>query len=242
MTSQDTDILEDIIFRVTPEHDCSYLEDRQAITLFVDPEYPVNMQQYHALAQMGFRRSGEHIYRPHCSTCGFCIPVRVNVNNFMPNRSQRRNLKLNTEICYQVKEAEFDDEHFDLYRRYMKGRHAGGGMDNDEPASYESLIKSSWCNSKLLEFRLKETLIMVAVIDCFPDGISAVYTFYDPNYIERGLGVFGVLSEIHFIKSLQQEWLYLGYWNPKSPKMAYKIHYQPMEFFNGQHWQNLDKK
>jgi arginine-tRNA-protein transferase len=200
------------------------------------------MAQYNELAKIGFRRSGENVYRPHCSVCGLCIPVRVNVNTFTANRSQRRNLKLNTDLDYQVKDPEFEDEHYDLYRRYMKDRHAGGGMDNDEPESYENLIKSSWCNSKLLEFRQNEKLVMIAVIDCFNDGISAVYTFYDPEYNDRGLGVFGVLSEIAFIKSQHKQWLYLGYWNPKTTKMAYKIHYQPMEFFDGQHWQDLAKK
>ena len=241
MKSHEPGSLEDIRFRLTSEHECSYLPDRQAITLFVDPDYPISMSQYSALAKIGFRRSGEHVYRPHCSNCGFCIPVRVPVQEFRPNRSQRRNLKLNHDIDYQVKESVFDNDHYDLYRRYMKSRHAGGGMDTDDQVSYEQLIKSSWCDSKLLEFRLEDKLLMVAVIDCFDDGLSAVYTFFDPDYPERGLGVHGVLSEIDHVKSLNQPWLYLGYWNPRSDKMAYKINYQPMEFFDGHFWQTLEK-
>ena len=135
--------------------------------------------------------------------------------------------------------AEFKDEHYKLYRRYMKGRHAGGGMDNDEPESYERLIKADWSKSKLLKFRLDSELVMVAVIDCFDDGISAVYTFFDPEYSSRGLGVYGILSEIEYVKSQQLDWLYLGYWNPKTNKMSYKSNYQPLEFFNGQEWQWL---
>ena len=241
MSDEEIPDLDEIGFLLTPEHKCSYLDNHEAITLFVDPNYPVVMKQYSALAKLGFRRSGTNIYRPHCSVCGLCIPVRVPVEEFKPNRSQRRNISLNKDIDLNVIDANFTDEHYDLYRRYMKGRHAGGGMDNDEPDSYESLIKADWSVSKLLEFRLDNKLMMVAVVDCFDDGLSAVYTFFDPEYSSRGLGVYGVLSEIEYIKSLHLDWLYLGYWNPKTTKMSYKINYQPMEFFDGQEWQWLAK-
>ena len=233
--------IDEIGFLLTPEHACSYLDDHQAITLFVDPNYPVEMSQYSTLAKLGFRRSGSNIYRPHCSDCGLCIPVRVPVDEFNPNRSQRRNISLNKDLVRSVKNASFNNEHYDLYRHYMKGRHAGGGMDNDEPDSYESLIKADWSLSKLLEFRLGDKLMMVAVIDIFDDGVSAVYTFFDPDYSNRGLGVFGILSDIDYIKSLKLDWLYLGYWNPRTNKMSYKANYQPMEFFDGQEWQWLKK-
>lgn len=233
--------LEDMSFRVTPEHECSYLDDKDAITLFVDPNYPIAMKQYSQLAQLGFRRSGSNVYRPHCTDCGLCIPVRVPVEEFKPNRSQRRNKSSNKDIVYSIKDAVFNDEHYELYRKYMKGRHAGGGMDNDEPDSYETLISADWSISKLLEFRLENKLVMVAVVDCFDDGVSAVYTFFDPEYSNRGLGVFGILSEIEYVQTLELDWLYLGYWNPKTNKMSYKANYQPMEFFDGQDWQWLKK-
>ena len=241
MSDEKSAALEEIVFRLTPEHDCSYLDDLKAITLFVEPNYPIDMSQYSSLAKLGFRRSGENVYRPHCSNCGLCIPVRVPVDEFKPNRSQRRNKTLNNDISVNVIDAVFDIEHYNLYRKYMKGRHAGGGMDNDEPENYESLISASWSTSKLLEFRLDNTLLMVAVIDCFNDGVSAVYTFFDPSYSNRGLGVFGVLSEIEYVRSLKRDWLYLGYWNPKTNKMSYKSQYQPIEFFDGQNWQWLKK-
>ena len=242
MTYKEEHSLEDIRFSLTTEHACSYLDDHEAVTLFVDPDYPITSDQYSELAKIGFRRSGNHVYRPHCPNCGFCIPVRLPVNEFKPNRSQRRNLKENIDISFTESKAEFNDAHYVLYRRYMKGRHAGGGMDNDEPDSYESLIQADWSQSRLLEFRLKNKLMMVAVIDKLEDGISAVYTFFDPDFPHLGLGVFGILSEINYVKSLGLEWLYLGYWNPKTNKMSYKINYQPMEFFDGQRWRSLEKK
>lgn len=242
MSDEEIAPLEDIGFRVTPEHECSYLDDREAITLFVDPDYPIVMKQYSELAKLGFRRSGSHVYRPHCTDCGLCIPVRVPVDEFKPNRSQRRNKIVNKDITLTVKDAVFNGEHYELYRKYMKVRHAGGGMDNDEPDSYETLIKADWSLSRLLEFRLDTQLMMVAVIDVFDDGVSAVYTFFDPEYSHQGLGVFGVLLEIEYVKSLKLDWLYLGYWNPKTSKMSYKTNYQPMEFFDGQEWQWLEKQ
>ena len=241
MTNKNNSSIDEINFYITPEHECSYLPARQAITLFVDPNYDVSMKQYGTLAKLGFRRSGENIYRPHCSDCGLCIPVRLPVEEFKPNRSQRRNLAQNQDITFEEKEASYQPEHYELYRRYMQGRHAGGGMDKDEPESYETLINAKWSDSKLLEFRLNDQLIMVAVIDIFDDGISAVYTYFEPEYSNRGLGVFGILSEIEYARSLNLDWLYLGYWNPQTTKMAYKANYQPMEFFDGQDWQWLKK-
>ena len=238
--------IDEIDFYITPEHECSYLTDRQAITLFVDPSYDVSMNQYSILAKLGFRRSGSNIYRPHCGNCALCIPVRVPVDEFQANRSQRRNLAQNKDISFEVKDAAYLAEHYELYRLYMKGRHAGGGMDKDEPESYESLIKAQWSKSKLLEFRLNnngnDRLVMVAVVDIFNDGISAVYTYFDPQLSNRGLGVYGILSEIEYTKSLGLDWLYLGYWNPETPKMAYKANYQPMEFFDGHEWHWLKKR
>jgi len=241
MAEEDIAPLDEIGFCLTPEHECSYLDNEKAITLFVDPNYPLVMSQYSSLAKLGFRRSGENVYRPHCSACGLCIPVRVPVEEFEPNRSQRRNKKANQDISCTVKDAVFNSEHYALYRKYMQGRHAGGGMDNDEPENYENLIAAQWSTSKLLEFRLDKKLVMIAVIDIFNDGISAVYTFFDPEFSNRGLGVFGILSEMDYALSCQLDWLYLGYWNPKTNKMSYKSNYQPMEFFDGQNWQWLKK-
>ena len=240
MNNPDRTTINDIGFYLTSEHECSYLPERQAITLFVDPNYDVSMGQYNTLAKLGFRRSGSHIYRPHCNDCGLCIPVRVPVKSFVPSRSQRRNINKNEDITYEIKDAVFQDEHYDLYRRYMQGRHPGGGMDKDEPESYESLIQANWSESKLLEFRLANQIVMVAVVDIFDDGISAVYTYFDPKLSQRGLGVYGILSEIEHVKSLNQDWLYLGYWNPKTNKMSYKTNFQPVDFFDGQHWQRLE--
>ncbi|MDH5437104.1 MAG: arginyltransferase, partial [Gammaproteobacteria bacterium] len=123
----------DLAFYITTPHACSYLDDKEAVTLFADPEVDINTQQYSKLITYGFRRSGTHIYRPRCPQCDACIPLRIPVNEFKPSRNQRRVLKANTDIQLIARQAEFSQEHFDLYQLYISTRHAGGGMDDPAP-------------------------------------------------------------------------------------------------------------
>lgn len=233
-------LLKTLPFYVTPPYPCSYLDDRQASTLFVDPAFALNMEQYSQLANLGFRRSGDHVYRPQCLNCKLCIPVRIPVNTFRPNRSQQRCCRKNEDLHIEVVDADFREEHFKLYRRYMSSRHAGGDMDKNDPEAYQSLIAARWCDSALIEFRLQQKLLAVAVIDQFEQGLSAVYTFFDPDLSRRSLGVYAVLTEIRMLQESGQDWLYLGYWNPQSPKMAYKNNYAPLEFFDQQSWKSVE--
>ncbi len=229
--------LSEAIFKITADHECSYLPEKQARTLFVDPEFPLTMLHYSYLAKAGFRRSGEHVYRPFCRDCGLCIPVRVPQASFHPDRSQRRVEKNNRNIVIHEHAPEYNEVHYQLYRRYMQARHAGGGMDKDSREDYERLLRASWSESILLTYYLDKQLVMVAVTDILDDGLSAVYTFFDPDYPKRSLGVYGILSQLEQVKARQLDYLYLGYWNPQSDKMSYKSRYQPLEFFNGESWQ-----
>ncbi|VAX11540.1 Arginyl-tRNA--protein transferase [hydrothermal vent metagenome] len=232
--------LSELPFYVTPSHPCSYLDDRQASTVFVDPTFPLTMEHYEQLAALGFRRSGDHVYRPNCTHCKLCIPVRIPVNSFQPNRNQRRCLRKNKDISIRTLEADFNEEHFKLYRHYMSSRHAGGGMDKDDPEAYQSLISAHWCNTQLLEFHLQENLVAIAVLDQFQQGMSAVYTFFDPSLDRRSLGVFAILTEIHRVQEAGFPYLYLGYWNPQTVKMAYKSNYAPMEYLEHTGWHSME--
>lgn len=219
-------------------HPCSYLPDREAVTLFVDPEAEMTMSTYQILSQVGFRRSGEHVYRPHCGKCRACVPVRVPVANFVPNRSQRRCLQRNQDVELVVRPADFDTAQFRLYRQYMQARHPGGSMDSNDPQAYRRVISASWSDTLLFEFRQAKKILAVAVVDQCNDSLSAVYTFYDPGESRRSLGVYAVLSQIQQAKESGRDWVYLGYWNPKAPKMDYKTQYQPLEYFDGLLWRN----
>lgn len=218
-------------------HPCSYLEGREAVTLFVDPEAPMNMEIYQVLSQVGFRRSGEHIYRPHCGTCHACVPVRIPVARFQANRSQRRCQATNQDLQLNIRPAEFNEKHFQLYREYMQGRHPGGSMDNDDPSAYQRVMSANWSDTLLYEYHRGTELLAVAVVDQCRDSLSAVYTFFKPGESKRSLGVYAILTEIEQARQSGRDWVYLGYWNHESPKMAYKNQYRPLEYFDGLSWQ-----
>ena len=223
-------------FYATPIHECSYLVDREAVTVFADPEFRKDTALYSVLSRYGFRRSGQHIYRPRCPTCSACVPVRGPVMEFEPRRSQRRTWRQNQDIQVRACEPRFREEHFRLYRRYLEARHKGGGMDNPSPGQYMEFLVSPWSHTVFYEIRLGSQLLGVTVADRLEDGLSAVYTFFDPEYRKRSLGVYAILWELEEARRLGVEWLYLGYWIKESAKMRYKTDYQPLEYFQNGHW------
>ena len=167
--------------------------------------------------------------------------MRIDIAQFKPNRSQKRCLKRNQDVQTKIHPAEFNPVHFELYERYLAGRHLGGGMDNPTPSSYTNFLTSSWCDSAFLEFWLENKLIGVAVTDFVINGASAFYTFFDPDLAKRSLGTFAILKQIELAKNYDLSWLYLGYWIAESPKMSYKTNFSGLEGYYTD-WQKLDKK
>lgn len=227
-------------FFITSPHSCNYLEDHVATSLFADPLFPKNKSLYSALVTNGFRRSGEHLYKPYCSKCSECIPVRIPVNKFTMRRHQKRNWLGNQDLLVKQLTAEFNEEHFQLYRHYLSLRHPDGGMDNPTEDNYQEFLWSSWSDTILYEFRLGHKLAAVAVVDQLKDGYSAVYTFYDPQFQNRGLGKYTILYQIEQTKQAELSWLYLGYWIASCNKMKYKIEYQPIECFIDDEWKKFN--
>ncbi|MGD8484937.1 MAG: arginyltransferase [Thioalkalispiraceae bacterium] len=224
-------------FYISPEHPCSYLEQRVARTLFVDPAATLTMHDYGILLEAGFRRSGENVYRPACETCQQCIPLRIPVAQFRPRRNQRRNWVQNQALSVSILNSHYIEEHYHLYRTYMQSRHPGGGMDQDDPDAYQRVITSSWSDTLLYEFRDNGKLVAVAVVDEFKNALSAVYTFFHPDYATRSPGRYAVLYEIERARTTGKDWLYLGYWNPDCQKMSYKNEYHPHEIYRNMNWQ-----
>lgn len=235
----DPDSIHRLSFFATPEHECSYLPQRQAATLFADPNARLDNRTYSILAQYGFRRSGRHIYRPSCPACSACVPVRIPVDEFSPNRSQRRNWSLNEDLVIRQRPPEFDEEHHRLYCRYMENRHPDGGMDDPAPDKYMEFLTCDWSVTRFVEFRLAHSLLAVAVVDELDSGLSAVYTFFDPLHQRRALGTYAVLWEIEQCRRLGLPWLYLGYWIEDCAKMQYKNHFQPLDRFDEGHWSRM---
>lgn len=218
-------------------HVCSYLPGEVAVTQFVDPSLPMSTALYSELVDVGFRRSGEHVYRPRCRQCNSCIPARIPVGRFAPNRQQRRVWRRNQDLSVQLTVTHASEEHFLMYRRYMAIRHPGGGMDVSDLEQYRAFLFSPWSDTRCLEFRSDERLVAVAVIDRLRQGWSAVYTYYEPEETQRSLGTFAVLWQIEQCRRSALPWVYLGYWIPQCAKMRYKVQFQPLEVFREGRWQ-----
>jgi len=236
----------------TDTHPCSYLEGQDANTIFVDPHFPVTAELYGQLSTRGFRRSGEHIYRPHCAHCQACIPIRVSVDKFHPNRQQKRVWAHNQDLSVEVSNEINSGEYYRLYERYINARHADGDMHPATPEQFENFLAKPFIAKPssdqllpdetaqitlYLEFREKHVLKAIAVTDVLPVGLSAVYTFFEPVDKVRSLGVFAVLFQIELARKLGLSHLYLGYWIKNSPKMNYKSRYKPYELYQNGVWQ-----
>lgn len=220
----------------TAPHPCSYLEDEEATTVFIDPLAKIDAALYSELSELGFRRSGSHLYRPHCANCQACISCRIPVNQFRPSRSQRRCAKRNQDLTVNFIDDINTDEHYALYQQYINTRHRDGDMYPPTRAQYESFLSREWGVTRYIEYRCAEALVGVAVCDVLDDGLSAVYTFFADDLAPRSLGVFAILVQIEQAKRLGLSYVYLGYWIRESRKMAYKTQYRPLQMLINKRW------
>ena len=242
-------------FYLTAPYPCSYLPHLQARSQVATPTFLINTPLYSDLVRHGFRRSSTYIYRPRCDACNACVQMRVVAKQFKPNRSQRRAWKQHADLKATLHPLQDKDEYYELYQRYQRARHLNGGMDNDDREAYQTFLLQSHIDTLLVEFRDpydcaqdgpceqaqdgQGKLRMVSVIDLLSDGLSSVYTFFDPDVPHARFGVYNVLWQIELCRKLDLDYVYLGYWIKNSRKMSYKSQYQPAEGLQNGIWQAL---
>jgi len=224
----------------TRPHRCSYLPEREAITSFVDPSLPINTQLHSQLSRMGFRRSGKFFYAPSCSNCQACIASRIVVKEFEANRSFRRTLRDNADLSQQMVPEIDLEEHYRVFEAYINGRHQDGDMYPATLEQYVEFLGEGTESTCYLEFRCEGELIGCSVVDILDDGLSAIYTYFLPEWSQRSLGTYAVLSQIHLAEAANLPYVYLGYWIEDCRKMSYKQRYHPLELFVGNRWLRQD--
>lgn len=227
-------------FYATHPHACSYLQDQRATTLFLDPHQPIDVETYSHLSELGFRRSGDHLYRPHCQACSACIASRIPAADFTPSRQQKRIIKRNADLQVSAQSPRVTNEIYQLYARYIESRHADGDMYPPSREQFGSFLVRDWPFSLFYEFRLDGELLAVAVTDHMRNGLSAVYTFFDPDHPRRSLGRFAILWQIEEAQRAGVEAVYLGYWIKNCRKMSYKTEYRPLEMLVNERWVRIN--
>ena len=229
--------LDSLNFYSTREHPCSYLEGKQAKTIFADPEYPLDGHAYSQLSEYGFRRSGPHVYRPACTSCNACVPIRIPTDRFSASRSQKRCLKRNQDLRAFEVQGINTSEHYALYEQYINQRHADGDMYPPSRTQYTDFLTSEWGITRYFELRdSTDKLIGVSVSDQLDHGLSAVYFFFDPSEEKRSLGRFNILFQIDWCRENGLPYVFLGYWIRDCRKMTYKTEYQPFQVYVQNAW------
>ncbi|MDH3669336.1 MAG: arginyltransferase [Paracoccaceae bacterium] len=232
-------------FYLTAPQPCAYLGGREERKVFTTLQGSSAVGVNNALSLKGFRRSQSVIYRPACVGCSACMSIRIPVAQFQSSRTQRRILRRNADLIRRPCEAWATEAQYDLFRRYLDSRHAAGGMADMDAFDFASMVDETPINSTVVEYALEDRetgtqqLIAACLSDILGDGLSMVYSFFEPGVADRSLGAFMILDHIALAAEMGLPHVYLGYWVPGSPKMDYKVDYRPFELCDGANWRRF---
>jgi len=234
-------------FYVTAPQTCPYIEGRRERKLFTALQGSGAAALNDKLSKQGFRRSQNVLYRPSCADCTACLSARLRVADFKANRSQRKTLNRNAHLRREITSPWATEEQFALFRRYLTARHADGGMADMDIFEFAAMIEETPIRTRVIEYwddRPRETggisiLRAVCLTDVLDDGLSMVYSFYDPDVPQDSLGTQIILDHVAIAAEAKLPYVYLGYWVPGSPKMGYKAHFNALEIFKNRVWQPL---
>ncbi|MGB0958610.1 MAG: arginyltransferase [Halocynthiibacter sp.] len=232
-------------FYVTAAQTCPYLADRLERKLFTALHDEGGQDLNNALSKQGFRRSQNVLYRPCCAECSLCFSARVNVADFKPSRSQKRVLSKVQDLKSEAKSPWASEEQFELFKQYLSSRHADGGMADMDVFEYAAMVEETPIKTRVIEYRSNdpsdhdvsiEKLEAVCLTDVLDDGLSMVYSFFNPERYAQSIGTYLILDHIRMAQEMGLPYVYLGYWVPGSSKMQYKANFSALEIFRGGNW------
>lgn len=233
-------------FFLTGPRPCPYLPGRRERKLFTNLSGSNAAALHDELAEHGFRRSQNIAYRPACAGCNACVSTRVLAKKFRPGRTHRRILKRNEDLVRTACDAWATEEQYALFSRYLAARHADGGMTDMDMFDYAAMIEDTPVRTRIVEYRAPEAdnpagrLVAVCVTDLLIDGLSLVYSFFDPDEDRRSLGQYIILDHIRIAEETDAPFVYLGYWVEGSQKMDYKIRFRPIEALTDRGWREVE--
>ena len=231
-------------FYVTAPQPCPYLDGRMERKLFTALQGDTASRLNDGLSKQGFRRSQNVLYRPACSECAACMSARIKVADFSPSKSQKRVMKRNAGLKRRATSPWATEDQYALFRRYLDSRHATGGMADMDMFEFAAMVEETPIRSRLIEYTDSKTTALVAVCltDILDDGLSLVYSFFDPDFERNSFGTHVILDHIAIARDLGLPYVYLGYWVPGSPKMDYKSKFSGLEIYYGRTWTPLQDK
>lgn len=228
-------------FYVTAPQPCPYLDGRMERKLFTALQGDNAEKLNNSLSQQGFRRSQNVLYRPSCAECSACLSARIDVAAFAPSKSQRRTARRNSDLDRRATSPWATEDQYALFRTYLDSRHADGGMADMDVFEFAAMIEETPIRSRVIEYTGRDSrkLVGVSLTDVLSDGLSMVYSFYQPDVPQRSLGTYMILDHVRIAQEANLPYVYLGYWVPGSQKMGYKSNFTGLEVYLGGRWQTM---